>query len=730
MAERVSFDELSPLVSDASKQYGVPEDFIWNVIRAENSGSVKGAGTLKDASATAVSPKNARGVMQVTPIALQDVIQSGLVPSTVTHEGMTLKDQVNVGTAYLSKLLKMSQDPAEVYAMYNYGPKARFRMDQLPDETKDYVNKATQRSTTETSSGGGGTGTFGRGMLDSSDLIGMLMQSTQQQNALMQRAGETAQSRFQLGQEKAGQSIQAQQQVIQDAAVNAGAKASVEYAQNRTLEQLQQMFGLDVSQTDNEISKSLAVAQQARDARVGVRAEYDQLAGTSLLENPIGYLFAQLQLPAVAARNNALADAEDLAMQNIDTRTRQLTAAKNVISANTADEIHQFQLQQAKLEKRAAEAKLLGEEARNLVASAGTELQLAQISNQIGDNTRSALQTIISLEDREEARKLRKEQIDTALSAKKLKEEEDVRLNARLKTVSSALGLVEPMTLTRLKTLTNKKVQEAWLGAALTGQMGEDLQQSVRFYLSEGNRVGIQNGGGASVQLTAEKLDRAGASYQSLAEKSMIAANPLGKKPSNEEARTAGYKLYEQSVVASMASPTERDDLSSSAWDRVYNPYVAPFLSFNKAIAENPQLKFLQTNSVKTAIDDLVKSGAVNLENLTADQQQQVLGAVIERVSTRAISPKVAAADITAYFRGAASYNRVLNKSDLFALPAQGSYLFTVDGSWSGDPRQKVDLMNPADVENVIMKKARARAMISPFGQPLNVINFGLNEDR
>lgn len=719
MADRVSFDELSPLVSDASKQYGVPEDFIWNVIRAENSGSVKGAGALKDASSTAVSPKNARGVMQVTPIALQDVIESGLVPSTVTHEGMTLKDQVNVGTAYLSRLLKMSQDPAEVYAMYNYGPKARFRMDQLPDETKDYVNKATQSSKYEVSTGGGGTGTFGQGMLNSADLIGMLMQSTQQQNALMQRAGETAQSRFQLGQEKLGQSLQTQQQVIQDAALNAGAKASIEYTQNKTLEELQRMFGLDVSQADNEIAKSLAVAQQAREARVGVRAEYDQLAGTSVLENPIGYLFAQLQLPAVAARNNALADAEDLALQNIDTRTRQLTAAKNVISANTADEIHKFQLQQAKLEKRAAEAKLLGEEAKNLVASAGTELQLAQISNQIGDNTRSALQTIISLEDREEARKLRKEQIDAALSAKKLKEEEDARLNSRLKTVSSALGLVEPMTLSRLKTLTNKKLQEAWLGAALTGQMGEDLQQSVRFYLSEGNRVGIQNGGGASVQLTAEKLDRAGASYQSVAEKSMMAANPAGKKPSTEESRAAGYKLYEQSVVASMASPTERDDLSSSAWDRVYNPYVAPFLSFSKAVNDNPQLKFMQTNAVHTAINDLVKSGAVRTENLTAEQQQQVVLSVVEQVAARKMDPKKAAADISSYFKGAASYNRVLNKADLFALPAQQSYLFTIEGTFGDSNRRKVDLMNPSDVENAIvwrMKKSSQAIGETPFG--------------
>jgi hypothetical protein len=712
---KFSIEDLTPVVEGASKEFGVPSEYIWNVIRAENSGSPKGAQSLSAVSDNLTSPKNAKGIMQVTPIALQDVIQSGLVPDSIKHEQMTPQDQIRVGTAYLSKLLKLSDKPEEVYAMYNYGPKARFRMADLPQETQGYLKK-TNSSSTETSTGGGGTGTFGRGSVDSSQLVQSLLQSMTSQNQNMGEAKQRVQQTAQLGQETQLQSIAEQRALADGAATLAAQRAEITYSQNKALEKLQQTFGLDQSDVNNEIAKSLAVAETARQGRTAVRAEYDELASTDLLSNPIGYLLAQVKMPAVAARNNALADAEDLALQNIDTRTRQLAAAKATLTANTADTIRDNQFQQAQNDAKLANAKLQQQEGQVQVAQANTEMQLAALENQMGDNVRSTLGTIISLEDQQEARADRKRQRDEILAGKKMREDEDLRLNERLAVVSKSLGLVEPMTVARLKGLTNKKVQEAWANAALSGQYGSDLQESLGFYLGNGARDRIQNTGGASVYSTAQKLAQGGAQTEALAARTLQAKNQ-GKAPKKEDAVAAGFEMYRDDLVNSMSGVTSPEDLSSSRWNSTYNPYVAPYLSFGKAINENPQLqKVLGNNVVKLAVEDLVKSGAIKTENLTADQQQQVLLSVAEQVKQRKIDPKQAAAQVAMYYKAASAYNSQLNKPELFGLPQQKSYLFTLEGTFGAANRKKLDLMNPTDIENTLIWRAKRGEMQSPFG--------------
>lgn len=703
---KVSTEDLSPMVASASKQFGVPEELIWNVIRAENSGSPKGAANLRSASSTAVSPKNARGVMQVTPVALQDVKESGLIPSTVSHEGMSVQDQINVGTAYLSKLQKLSDKPAEIYAMYNYGPKARFRMDQLPEETRGYLTKTGQSESTSVRTGGGNTGTFGQGMMNSGDLIKQLQATVQGQNSAIDAAAGRAQAGFNQSREFMGDAVGQQRELVQQAATNAGAKAAVDYAQNSAFQDIQRAYGMDMSQANNEISRSLAEAQVAREARVSARSAYDEVASRDLLTNPIGYLIGQLQMPALAAKNNALADQEDLALQNIDTRTRQLAAAKNTLTANTADQIREVQLEQAKIESKMASAKLTVEEAKNAAAMAGNELQMASIENVKGDNIRNTLSTIASMEDRDESREIRKMQKEDVLKSKRDKEEEDARLNARFATGSRLLGMVEPMTLSRLKTLTNKDQQQAWLYYGQNGQLGPDMESALGFYLGQGNKVNINNTGGSSVRLTAEKLAAAGASYEVQAAAQLQAANG-GKASKKEDARTLGYKMYQESVVNSMSSFLYPRDLSSSFWDTTYNPGKAEFLSFNKVINENPRLDILKNNTVKLMVDDLVKSGAVKGENLSASQQQAILGGMGDLVTARKLDPKVAAAQIAAYFSASSAFNRELNKADRFGLPFQQSYFFTMEGNFGAGNRKKVDLMNAGDVENALIWRAR-----------------------
>lgn len=729
MADRISLDDLKPLVESASSRYGVPSEYIWNVIRAENSGSVAGAASLKDASSTAVSPKGAKGIMQVMPIALKDVQQAGLVPSTISHDNLSVEDQINVGTAYLSRLMKLSDKPEEIYAMYNYGPKARFRMDQLPDETKGYVSKATQSESTSTKSGGGPAGTFGGGAFNSGDLISALLGTATQQNQAIQQGSDILTRQMALAQDLFASGNQMQAAAVTQAATNAAEKANIDYKINSTLEGIQRLYGMNPEDQNNEIATSLAAANSAREQYQGARAEYDQLAQTDFLSNPIGYLFAQLKMPTAAAKVNSLADAEERALQNIQDRNALLAGSKSVVTANTADQLRKVQLSQADAELKMAQGKMKTAEAENASRVASQQMQLIQIANMSGDNMRQALTSVIQLQDYQESKELREEQRRQIMEGKRLKEEEDARLNARLKVVSDSLGLLEPMTVQRLSKLTNKKAQEMWLRVAQTGSYGENMEESLKFYLGTGSAPEIIKGGGASTMQAANKLAQTGASYQSSAERAYMAANPTGKKLSPDESRALGYKMYQQEIEASMSSPTEVNDLSSSKWEKTYNPYVAQFVGFNKAIDTLPNYGMLKNNAVKKLVDDIIKTG-VQGDNLSTEQQQQVMGAVIEKVRNRELTPAKAAADVAAYFSSAAAYNRELNKYDLFALPQQNAYLYTLEGtSLPGDNRQKTNLMDPKDVENAIIRKAKARTIESVVRFPLlNTPLFNLNQ--
>ena len=93
----------------------------------------------------AVSPKGARGLMQVMPGTSVDP-GYGVKPSNGTPE-----DDVRMGEAYLAAMMaKYGNDPAKAWAAYNAGPGALDKalkkskdnwLAHLPSETRDYVTK-------------------------------------------------------------------------------------------------------------------------------------------------------------------------------------------------------------------------------------------------------------------------------------------------------------------------------------------------------------------------------------------------------------------------------------------------------------------------------------------------------------------------------------------------------------------------------------------------------------
>lgn len=115
-------------VAEASRRFGLPEAWIWAVMRAESAGNAR-----------AVSPAGAMGLMQIMPSTWTLLTaRFGL-----GDDPFDVRANILAGAAYLRAMLDRYGDPASALAAYNAGPG---RVDDwrasgraLPAETIAYV---------------------------------------------------------------------------------------------------------------------------------------------------------------------------------------------------------------------------------------------------------------------------------------------------------------------------------------------------------------------------------------------------------------------------------------------------------------------------------------------------------------------------------------------------------------------------------------------------------------
>ncbi|MCC4232631.1 lytic transglycosylase domain-containing protein [Sphingobium soli] len=115
-------------VGEASARFGLPEDLIWAVMRAESAGNPR-----------ALSPAGAMGLMQIMPATWRGL--------TARHglgtDAFEVRANILAGAAYLRAMFDRYGDLTSMLAAYNAGPR---RVDDwraggrsLPPETVAYV---------------------------------------------------------------------------------------------------------------------------------------------------------------------------------------------------------------------------------------------------------------------------------------------------------------------------------------------------------------------------------------------------------------------------------------------------------------------------------------------------------------------------------------------------------------------------------------------------------------
>ncbi|MFA6245157.1 MAG: lytic transglycosylase domain-containing protein [Candidatus Hydrogenedentales bacterium] len=124
-----STSEIGELVQRYARQYNVDEGLIYAIIKVESNGNPN-----------AVSPKGARGLMQLMPATAEDMGVKNI------HDPA---ENIAGGTQYIAKLLELfDNNPVNALAGYNAGPENVKKWGGVPpfEETQNYVNKVLRLS--------------------------------------------------------------------------------------------------------------------------------------------------------------------------------------------------------------------------------------------------------------------------------------------------------------------------------------------------------------------------------------------------------------------------------------------------------------------------------------------------------------------------------------------------------------------------------------------------------
>lgn len=514
-------------------------------------------------------------------------------------------------------------------------------------------------------------------MLDLNAILGQLTNTAQQRQQNVVTQLNTMNAETALMQNMMDVNVQEATQVAQTASEQAKQAAAIQYTQNKVLENAQTVIGLNPDDINNELNASMAAYNQAETERKAVRQQVDKLSQISLLDNPLGWIAAQLQLPQVAAQNNALVDQRDAAAENITTRQRLLTAHRSAVTANTADSIKELKIAEADNQLKAAQVKLREAQIDNISKISGRNLQAYQLSDKLFDIesdlfnkklqiTQTLQQSEMLAEQRAANREIQLQRLE------KMKKEAafEVEFNSRLEQISGLMGRSKPMTLQELELLPAAE-KNRWLMAAGNARLGEGLVESLGMLATaDQTAIARTNPGFASSisgyteQLRVEMKERAkklGKQVEQLSKQELAQVR--------DEAEHAVTNMFYTS-----ANGTGSRAMNDSAFDSKFHPYKLRHTAMLDMIATKPEYAALKDNALVKALQTVSSSSSTRTydSNLTAEQFTQAINTVAESVKAKTISPEKAAADIANYVRlGAAANLNHYQYTNVGLLPAK-----------------------------------------------------------
>lgn len=489
--------------------------------------------------------------------------------------------------------------------------------------------------------------------------------------------------------------------------------AAVNYMVNAGREKNAAVAGMNPDDQNNLYIQSLAKITEARTARDTSRAEYDKLNSVSLLDNPIGYVMAQLQLPQVAEKHNRALAAEATARGDMRNTIADINAKDTLIAANTADTLLKVDVQKAKQAGLAAQLQLSKLQMDNVSTIGLRTVQALQIGTVQFQAAKDALSVQMDAEkfklqqesvemQRQQMYEIRQEQLKKkGLEAEAAAEREQLELAA-----SALLGYQGKINAKNLgvkeKAMYEKVVQ--------TLQLGNDPFAALQTIQALGNRqvMAQTNGGlGEMVQGTSVAIRQAADAYKKIPENKLRTLKP-------GEAETEGAKAWQADSYGSASSFEASYPVNNPRWDAQFNPYKPKYLAVLDATKAGA-IPALKDNAAVAIIESIPRDPTVG--NLTGKQLETVVQTMAQRVANGTLGLDKAAQDWVALNKIGATMNREQLGYDIMGLPPQQRLILNVPGLAAFSDPQKLDAMDLASTKSAISKLARQSSTVKNFGE-------------
>lgn len=703
--------KLEDVLAEIDKQaaaFGVNPRTAKAIAVAENTGS----GSLRSKTSyrgDAVSPAGASGVMQVMPATARGLQQAGFLPADWKHDPTNLSSQVQAGLAALKEKMGRMNNPDdldEVASVYNGSTKTHQafkagRVDQLPDETKNYAIKL-RRADMEL----GGT----RGNNPSayvappsginSEAVSSNNRSTtrrtvndpEQLDAFMSevlgatRPGGSFDTTGALV-AQAGQERALMTQGVIDAVTAKGAAAATEAAAIATSQaagearraQILTSLNLNPDVTNNRMMQAMNVINETEAALLPMKAEIDQRMAVGFFDNPVEWLINQTRLPGMVQTYNGMVATQKSAEGMYKTTASIANTQQAISSSMDADLI--LAKGKATADRVAADAAETAARVKADTAGAGARDALTQmqlLGQKIGLQGQALALT----------RQTISETAGESERAKAVRAEEESLANIN-KILVAAGGNPIP-TVQQFKQLPTAK-KEVLLSAATSGKFGKNFAESFELLFNDGNRDKVAKGGGATVIHWVNGTN--GAAGQ-VVQQEMIQAEKLKQKydPRKQQFEELNklQSQYEAQAAIDMrfASP--------------YNPFKIDYQTMSK-------LPELQNNAVAQWVN---KYGPKGTEPIMATVDEQImLNQFAQFVARGTLTAPQAAREIATYYKVATAKQAELTQYALFGLSTpEKAYAIKVKGL-----KTPVDLGDTTQVENVITNKVAADARSALF---------------
>lgn len=522
------------------------------------------------------------------------------------------------------------------------------------------------------------------------------------------------------------------QQLAQQVGQIAAQEAEVAYKMQKAQERAAATVGLNEDDLNNQLVQSMAEYNSAQEAKKQQLQRYQEIQSRGLLDNPIGYILGQLELPQVVNTHNALNAKAAAAADNISTRQQLLQQHKSAMVVNTAEAVKDINLQKAEAGVAQAQLALREAEINNISKISGRKLQEFQHANSIFAIQDAAFakqmqvaQFQMNMEDRQAARAERAELAKSRLKEKEAQDAAIAEFDTQSQRISQFLGLQVPINYAMWQKMANPKQKQAWFEAVTTGEMGSNLLQSLQFVNSQGNSAALrQNNPGVA------------AATQGFMTAIDSVAGPLARRPENlkkkpEELAAEATNIYTNSVVNAASRADSGNSLFSSQWDTLFNPYKAEYkVLLDEATAG--KIPALQNNIVVKTLSNLAPALDPTASNLSADSQNKLMLTIAEQVRRREIGLDEAAQQVSQFYTIAALKNKDLYQYDLLGLPPQTRYMATFGTTGMFGSTVTADLMNTMSAKKALAtlaagaeKKVSSGVLGVPVGSSVQQILQG-----